>query len=356
MPKIYCYRPTIAFLPMTIALTPMIAFLLLVAPNHLLYRHIIPYRVDIVGQIRILALCIRDWVAQHHTTSSEELNEELKENTRIAQALNSNVQRSTPNTSSASSLGLSSSLGELEKGKEVKRGHLPILILLEALTPVPVAGVLVVSSGSEVVSDLSFPLVFPMVEDEIEHSFNLWWSKFRLFNSAKRHYTKEEGQGSCCQNSPNPFSSPRSSPNSPHCSSSSIRGPEFTLFPPPSKTQKEEPFEGYGQQDRIYKHSGELKKPRPWCINEYLIEASTDWGLLYKTGGRASLEGEDLNPPKPFSPILLMDFNEEEYANHPAEDGAEEGGVGDFEAVNKLWDEVGMGRAKGEDLDISFEM
>ncbi|GFY82620.1 hypothetical protein Acr_02g0008600 [Actinidia rufa] len=221
MPKIYCCRPTIALLPMTTTLAPTIAFLLQTCRD--------PLPIPLV----------------------------------------------------ASSLGLSSSLGELEKSKEVKRGYLQVLVLLEAFTLVLVAGVLVVNSSSEVVSDLSFP--------------------------------------------------PQSS----------------------SHATCAEPLEGYGQQDRICKHSSKLKKAQKkaqmyesdlkkmkdalaaetnkWEANDNLtarLQPTKDYytrlGAELRPGifQEASLEVEYLNPPEPYSPILLLDFNEEEYANHPAEYGA----------------------------------
>ena len=64
-------------------------------------------------------------------------------------------------------------------------------------------------------------------------------------------------------------------------------------------------------------------------------------------------EVEDPDPPEPYSPILLLDFNEEEYSNQLAEEGAEGGGVGDSEVANELRDEVGTSKPGGEDHDIS---
>ncbi|GFS37635.1 hypothetical protein Acr_00g0053170 [Actinidia rufa] len=63
----------------------------------------------------------------------------------------------------------------------------------------------------------------------------------------------------------------------------------------------------------------------------------------------AAPEVEVPDPPEPYSPIMLLDFKEDEYANQPAEDGAEGGGAGDFEAANKLGGEVGMSGTGGED-------
>ena len=44
---------------------------------------------------------------------------------------------------------------------------------MEAPTPIPVVGILVVNSGSEAVFDLAFPPVLPTAKDEIEYSFNV---------------------------------------------------------------------------------------------------------------------------------------------------------------------------------------
>ena len=52
-------------------------------------------------------------------------------------------------------------------------------------------------------------------------------------------------------------------------------------------------------------------------------------------------EVEVLDPFEPYSAILLLDFNEEEYANQPTKDGEEKGGIRDSKATKKLGDEVG---------------
>ena len=62
-------------------------------------------------------------------------------------------------------------------------------------------------------------------------------------------------------------------------------------------------------------------------------------------------EVEVPDPLEPYLSILLLDFNEEDYAKQPAEDGVEDGGIGDSEATNKLKDEVGMSLLK---CDVIF--
>ena len=64
-------------------------------------------------------------------------------------------------------------MGEVEEGEKVNQGDLLVPIPLVAPAAIPVVGILVVSSGSEVASNLSFPPVLSGVEDEIEHSFNV---------------------------------------------------------------------------------------------------------------------------------------------------------------------------------------
>ena len=61
------------------------------------------------------------------------------------------------------------------------------------------------------------------------------------------------------------------------------------------------------------------------------------------------------DPPKPYSPIVLLDFNEEEYANQPAEDKAEGGSEGrDLVAADKLREEAGTNRAGDGDQVIQL--
>ncbi|GFY91439.1 hypothetical protein Acr_07g0016350 [Actinidia rufa] len=107
-----------------------------------LYHHICTYQADRLRQVRLPELDLAE-------------------------------QESTPSTSSASSLGLSSSSGEVEKGEEVNQGDLPIPVPFVSPAQIPIVEVLVVISGSEIVSDLGFPPVLPADEDEIEHSFNI---------------------------------------------------------------------------------------------------------------------------------------------------------------------------------------
>ncbi|GFS29944.1 hypothetical protein Acr_00g0009240 [Actinidia rufa] len=66
----------------------------------LVYRSVIPHWANRLGQVRLLALRIRERVVRRCTTSSEELSQELSENVRIAQALALDKQKSTPSTSS----------------------------------------------------------------------------------------------------------------------------------------------------------------------------------------------------------------------------------------------------------------
>ena len=90
----------------------------------------------------------------------------------MAKDLNTTKQESTPSTSNASSLGLSSSSEEVEKSEDVNQGKAPFPTPLVA-PELPTAPVLVLSSGLEVASNLAFPLVISVVGDEIEYSFNV---------------------------------------------------------------------------------------------------------------------------------------------------------------------------------------
>ena len=103
------------------------------------------------------------------------MSEELSENASIARELDSDEQKSTPNTSSLSSLGLSSSLEEVEES-EVNQ---LIVAEVEVVVPkfaafalVPISDpILVDTSNLEALDNLDHPLVHPMVGDVIKHSF-----------------------------------------------------------------------------------------------------------------------------------------------------------------------------------------
>ncbi|GFY83187.1 hypothetical protein Acr_02g0014270 [Actinidia rufa] len=317
-----------------------------------------PHQAERLRQVRLPPMRIREWVAQRRTTSLKELSEVLSENTRIIQALDLNDQASTL----FGSFDLSSSSREVEVGEEVNKGE---VAYPEAST---LFGSFDLSSSSR--------------EVEVGEEVN------------KGEVAYPEGDSACTLL---PYEAPE------------FWSPEFVDAELGAKDLAAEDqkiaanllimqhmHRVMANRDRIYKHSFELKKAqkkantteselkKAKAAMAYKVkkrEASYDLAaksLIEIDAAKANMNAallKELNtsakhpawnvvapevevpdPPEPYSPILLLDFNEEEYANQPAEDGADGRGIRDFEEAKKLRDEIETSGAGGEDQDIPPEV
>ncbi|GFZ11583.1 hypothetical protein Acr_22g0009810 [Actinidia rufa] len=300
-----------------------------------------------------------------------------------SRALDSANQASTPTTfsalSSSSSLGLSSS-SEVEVGEEVYQGKVAIS------TPAPVLGValiLVESSGGGA----------EMSSEEVYMGFK-----------AQRHWSPK-GQRCSSEkslNSPSNLGFSLSFPYSTCFSCPPFGRPELAILPFAQVTQREgvrcwdfeeEKARGKRMLGWMWRTSlrrmrkllpiflscsmcrafgglrlietastntrpslkrpkrkpicGELMLPRKYECGSVGIHRASEGG--HNPSNTAALEVEVPGPPEPYLLILLLDYNEEEYVNYPAEDGVEGGSLGDSEVANKLGDKIETSRAGGED-------
>ncbi|GFZ21659.1 hypothetical protein Acr_29g0008210 [Actinidia rufa] len=221
-----------------------------------------------------------------------------------------------------------SSSEEAKDGEKVYQGELPIRIA----PAIQVAPLLVVSSGSKAASDLAFPHFFSAAEDETKHSFN--------------------SSGANLDSSPEmPLKAKKIEPK---------KG-KRAAFKTIQRRKGKAPTEGTSKrtkqggrdvsinglqrametQNHIFKHSSELKKA--------LKRAQTMEGELKVVKDALATkvkrhEDSDAKVPRslPSLKSMLLDFNEEEYANQPAMDEEE----GDDKVGDKVGEEVGTSIAR----------